>query len=135
MKNKIKNILLWLAVFPASLAGMVLSSFLWHLIHNLTAGRYIDLNSWLNIIYVELVSNLIAGFVFVLIAYKIAPNNKKITAIIFTAFLILISGASLFIVNYMTKEYFTNIGIIGTIAGSIICCIGIYKGDFDKKLS
>ena len=133
MNKTIKNTLLWIAVFPASLAGMILSFGLWRIFHNLTASRYIDTNSWLNILFVEIMSNIIASAVFVFVGYKVAPNNQKIVAIILTALLIIVAGSSLFIVNFMTKEYFTNIGIMAGIFGSIVCCVSIYKGEFDKK--
>ena len=133
MNKTIKNVLLWIAVLPASLVGMMLSFGLWRIIHNLTAARYIDTNSWLNIFFVEIMSNLIAGAAFVFIGYKVAPNNQKTTAIVLTALLILVGGSSLFIVNFMSKEYFSNIGIIAGLFGSIACCISIYKGEFDKK--
>jgi hypothetical protein len=133
MNKTIKKALLWAAVLPASLVGMMLSFGLWRIIHNLTAARYIDTDSWLNIFFVEIMSNLIAGAAFVLIGYKVAPNNQKTTAIVLTALLLLVGGSSLFIVNFMSKEYFANIGIIAGLFGSIACCISIYKGEFDKK--
>ncbi|MBU1180314.1 hypothetical protein KJ885_05200 [Patescibacteria group bacterium] len=133
MNKTVKNALLWITVIPASLAGMILASLLWRIIHILTTARYLDLNSWFNIIMVEVVSNIIAGAVFVFIGYKIAPNNKKTVAIILVALLIVLAGSSFFIVNFITKEYFTNIGIISAIFGSIVCYISIYKGEFDKS--
>ncbi|MFA5829666.1 MAG: hypothetical protein WC843_04180 [Candidatus Gracilibacteria bacterium] len=133
MNKTIKNVLLWVAVLPASLVSMMLSFGLWRILHNLTAARYIDTNSWLNIFFIEIMSNLIAGAVFVFIGYKIAPNNQKNTAIVLTALLLLVGGSSLFIVNFMSKEYFSNTGIIAGLFGSIACCISIYKGEFDKK--
>jgi len=133
MNKKVKNILLWISVLPASLASMILAFGLWRIIHNLTASGYIDTNSWLNILFVEIMSNLIASAAFVLVGSEIAPNNKKIVAVVLTTLLILVSGSSLFIINFITKEYFTNLGIIAGIVGAIVCCISIYEGEFDKN--
>jgi uncharacterized membrane protein YjjP (DUF1212 family) len=133
MNKKIKNILLWISVLPASIASMMLSFVLYRLIFLISASRYIDTNSWLSIFFLEIMSNAIAGAVFVIVGYKIAPNNQKVTAIILTALLLLVSGSSFFIVNFMQKEYFSNIAILAEVVGSIICCVSIYKGEFDEK--
>lgn len=128
-----KTILRWIALLPASILGMMLSFLLWRILHNITAARYIDTDSWLNFIFVEIMSNIIAGAAFVYIGFKVAPSDKKTVAIILTGLLLVVSGSSLFIVNFMTGEYFSNIGIICGNIGSIVCCVSICKGEMDEK--
>ncbi|MDD4135850.1 MAG: hypothetical protein PHN66_02140 [Candidatus Shapirobacteria bacterium] len=131
-----KNILRWIAVLPSSIIGMIIVFALWKIINNLTGAmmaNYIDPNSWMSILLIEVMSNMVAGVVFVSIGYKVAPNNQKITALILTILFTLIGSYSFFIVNFISKEYFSNIGIISGIFGSVICYIGIYRGEFDKK--
>lgn len=125
-------ILRWIAVLPTSILGMILAYGLWRIIHNATAARYIDTNSWLNIVFVEIMSNLFAGGIFVYIGFKISPAFQKIVAIVLASLILLLSGTSLFIVNFMTKEYLSNIGIISMNIGSIVCCISIFKGEIEE---
>ncbi|MBS4028444.1 MAG: hypothetical protein KGZ58_07385 [Ignavibacteriales bacterium] len=128
-----KTILRWTAVLPVSILGMILAFGLWRLLHKLTVAGYIDTDSWLNIVFVDIMSNVIAGMAFVYIGFKVAPAYQKTIAIILTGLLLIVSGSSLFIINFMTKEYFSNIGIVCTNIGSIACCISIYKGEMDEK--
>ena len=114
----------WIAVFPASLLAFVLSNFIWRLLHSLTASRYI---------FVDIMSSAISAAAFVYAGAYIAPNYKKETALILTILISLISGASLFIVNVMTAEYFSNIGIIAGIIGAIVCYFAIQRTEKEKE--
>ncbi|MFA7119311.1 MAG: hypothetical protein WC159_11105 [Sphaerochaetaceae bacterium] len=133
MRKKISNLLLWIAFFPASIVGMMLAYGVYRLAFYLFSSRYINPNSWISIIFLEIMSNAIAGAAFIYTGYRIAPNSKKTAVIILTLLLVLIAGSSLAVVNFITKEYFSNIGIIAGIAGSIYCCIVVYTGELDKK--
>lgn len=134
MNKTVKNLMRWILVLPLSFLGFILSFGLWKIIHNITAYGYIDPNSWLNIFYIEIVSNFIAEAVFVYIGFKVAPTHQKITAIVLTILLFLISAISLFIVNFITKDHFSSIGIISGIVGSIACCISVLKGELNGNI-
>ncbi len=122
----------WIAVLPGSLLAFILANFIWRLLHSITASRYIDPDSWLNIIFVDIMSSAISAAAFVYAGAYIAPNHKKETALILTILISMISGASLFIVNVMTAEYFSNIGIVAGIIGAIVCYFEIQRTEKEK---
>jgi hypothetical protein len=130
-KKLIKNILRWISILPLSFLGMFLSYALSKIINTLTTSRYIDPDSWLNIIFIEIISNLLSGAAFVFIGFKVAPNKQKIVAIILTILYFLISCISIYITNFITKEYLDNIGLISGIIGSIACYISIHKEEIN----
>ena len=134
MNKAIKNLIRWIAVLPLSFLGLILSFALWKIIHNITSYGYIDPNSWLNIFFIEIMSNLISGAAFVYIGFKVAPTHQKIVAAVLTFLLVSISLISLFIVNFIEKDYFSNIGIISGIVGSIACCISVFKNELNGKI-
>jgi hypothetical protein len=134
IQKTLKNSLLWISILPASLAAMFLSFGVWRILHIITSSRYIDQNSWINIIFVEFMSNFLASAAFVYVGYKVAPNKKIIVAIILTSLLLIVSGSSLYILNFITKNYFQNIGTISGIFGAVICCVGIYEEELKKKI-
>lgn len=134
MKPFWKTILLWIAVLPAAILGMILAYGLWRIIHYISAAaRFVDTDSWINIVFTDIMSNSIAGAAFVYIGSRVAPTDRKIVAIVLTGLLLVVSGSSLFIVNFMTRDYASNLGIICGNIGSIICCISIYKGEMGDK--
>jgi len=127
------KVLKWIAVFPVSIIAMIMANIIWRFLYSITAFRYIDPDSWLNLILVDIMSSLISTAAFVYFGTMIAPNNKKETALILTILISMISGASLFIVNVMTAEYFSNIGIIAGIVGAIICYFEIQRTEKQKE--
>uniref|UniRef100_UPI0040489416 hypothetical protein n=2 Tax=Roseivirga sp. TaxID=1964215 RepID=UPI0040489416 len=122
----------WIAVLPASLLALILSNLIWRLLHSLTASRYIDTDSWLNLIFVDIMSSALASAAFIYAGTFIAPNYKKETALVLTILISMISGASLFIVNVMTAEYFSNVGIIAGIVGAVACYFEIQQSEKEK---
>jgi len=129
-----QTIFRWIAVLPASILGMILAYGLWRIIHNATAARYIDIDSWLNIVFADVMSNLISGAAFVYIGSKVSPSYQKIVAIVLASLILVMSGTSLFIINFMTKEYLSNIGIISMNIGSIVCCVSVFKGEMEEAV-
>ncbi len=123
----------WIAVFPVSLLAFILANFIWRLLHSITASRYIDSDSWLNIIFVDIMSSAISAAAFVYAGAYIAPYHKKEIALILTILISMLSGASLFIVNVMTAEYISNIGIIAGIIGAIVCYFEIQRTEKEKE--
>ena len=122
----------WITVLPVSVLALILANLIWRLLHSITASRYIDPDSWLNLIFFDIMSSAIAAAAFVYAGTYIAPNYKKETALILTIFISMISGASLFIVNIMTEEYFSNIEIIAGIIGAILCYLEIQRTENEK---
>ena len=45
----------------------------------------------------------------------------------------MISGISLFIVNVMTAEYFSNIGIVAGIVGAVACYFEVQRTEKEKE--
>ena len=105
------KILKWLAVLPVSILSSILINIIWRFLHSLTASRYIDPDSILNFIFIDIMSSAISAAAFVYTGYYIAPTLKKEVALILMILLYILSGASLFIVNVLTTEYFSNLGI------------------------
>lgn len=122
----------WIAVLPASVLALILANLVWRLLHSLTASSYIDPTSLLNLIFVDIMSSAIASAAFVYAGAFIAPNYKKETALVLTVIISLISGASLLIVNVMTAEYYSNIGIIAGIVGAVVCYFEIQRTEKEK---
>ncbi|MBN8577400.1 MAG: hypothetical protein J0L66_10690 [Cytophagales bacterium] len=133
MRPAWKTVILWVSVLPAAILGMMLAYGLWRILHYISAARFIDTDSWLNTVFTDIMSNFIAGAAFVYIGSRVAPTDRKIVAIVLTGLLLVVSGSSLFIVNFMTKDYASNVGIICGNIGSIICCMSIYKGEIGDK--
>jgi len=127
------KVLKWIAVFPVSIIAMILANIIWRFLYSITAFRYIDPDSWLNLIFVDIMSSAIASASFVYAGTFIAPNYKKETALVLTILISMISGASLFIVNVMTAEYFSNIGIVAGIIGAVICYFEIQRTEKEKE--
>ncbi len=127
------KVLKWIAVFPVSIIAMILANIIWRFLYSITAFRYIDPDSWLNLIFVDIMSSAIASASFVYAGTFIAPNYKKETALVLTILISTISGASLFIVNFMTAEYFSNIGIVAGIIGAVVCYIEIQRTEKEKE--
>lgn len=123
----------WIAILPASVLALILTNLIWRLLHSLTASRYIDQDSWLNLIFVDIMSSAISAAAFVYSGAFIAPDYKKETALVLTILISMISGASLFIVNVMTAEYFSNIGILAGIVGAIVCYFEIQRTEKAKE--
>jgi len=134
MNKIVENLIRWIVVLPLSFLGLILSFGLLKIIHNITSYGYIDPNSWLNIFFIEIMSNLISGAIFVYIGFKVAPTQQKIVAIVLTILLFSISVISLFIVNFIEKDYFSNIGIISGIVGSISCCVNVLRDKLNGKI-
>ena len=128
-----KTIFRWISVFPASVLGMILAAWLWRLFYNIITAGFIDTFPWLNILVIEILSNFLAGAAFIYVGFKIAPNYQRTIAVVLCGLLLLLSGSSLFIVNFMTKDYFSNISIVCGNIGSILCCVSIFKGEMDEK--
>lgn len=133
MNLKLKNIFLWIAVFPASCLGALLGAGLWRWLHILTSKNYITADSWLNILFMEIMGNLILGMLFVYISYFISPNNKKIVAIVFACLALIVCGALLFIANFVTQNYLSNLSIISVIFGAVGTCLLIYNDKFNYE--
>lgn len=127
------KVLKWIAVLPASIVAMILANIIWRFLYSITTFRYIDSDSWLNSIFVDITSSLISTVAFVYFGTLIAPNNKKEAALILTILISMISGASLFVVNVLTAEYFSNIEIIAQIVGAIIGYFEIQRTEKQKE--
>lgn len=127
------KVLKWIAVFPVSIIAMILANIIWRFLYSITAFRYIDPDSWLNLIFVDIMSSAIASASFVYAGTFIAPNYKKETALVLTILISIISGASLFIVNVMTEEYFSNIGIVAGIIGAVVCYYEIQRTEKENE--
>ena len=132
MNTQIRNSLLWLAIFPASLISSILAYGLWRIIQYIALTSYVEPSSWVYIFYVEITSNFIAGAALVYTGSKIAPTYTKKVAIVLTVIALLFGGASVFIVNFITRDFIANIGIIAGLTGSIVTCIEIDRGNIDK---
>jgi len=127
MSNKLKNILLWVAVLPASILAGLLVLFPVHWILYNTLTRYVQP-------YPELPERIIGPFatacVMVKTASYVAPSYKIIVATILTVFWIFIAGGgfalSYFNVDSGTYKYSLIAGglpIISGVIGAIIALI------------
>lgn len=126
-KSKVKTILLWIALLPASLLAMGIAFYSWKLLDFITGSYFEDAGS----IYVVIYSNIVAGAALVYVAFLIAPSHKKFVAIAMSGLLLVMSGASILFIYNLTSEYSTDVGLIFRNIGSILCCIGIYKKEIE----
>ena len=123
----------WIAVIPVSVLALILANLIWRLLHSLTASRYIDPDSWVNLVFADIMSSAIAAAAFVYAGAFMAPNYKKETALVLTILISVISGASLFITNVITADYFANIGIAAGIVGAVACYYEIQRTEKEKE--
>ena len=116
-----KDILKWIGVLPIAILALILSNALWRILHGLTASRYIEPDSWLNIIFVEVMSAALSSAAFIYAGTWIAPKYKKETALILLIILSMLFGALLLAANFLKGDYFSNIGLISGIIGAVMC--------------
>lgn len=127
------NILRWIGVIPGSLIAFLTADVIWRIINSFTTIRYFDSDSWIYLIFVEIMSSAVAGASFIYAGTYIAPNFKKETALILTIIFSMLSGALLFITNFMTGENFPNIAIIAGVIGAIACYFEILNSENKKE--
>lgn len=111
----------WILVLPFSLLSFFVANVLWQWLYSITASRYLDPNSMLNLIIVDIMSSAISTAAFVYIGALIAPSYKKITALILATLAITLLLISLFVVNVLTAEYISNFGLIAGMVGALVC--------------
>ncbi len=127
--SKWKQFLRWVSVLPASLIAGVIAHSIWRLLHLVTAARYIPTDSWLNVIFMEVVSNLVMGFTIVYVAAYIAPRHKRVAAVSMAGLLLIISGVSL-LATFLTGKYLTLISIVFLNVGSVVTTLNVFQGRF-----
>jgi len=114
-KNKIslivRNLLLWLAVFPSSFLGAIIVFYVYRLFLSMILG-----DGWVFLIFGGYFSNLLLGMSVIFIGTSIAPNNKKIASILlFSAFVIV---NILSIIKFNTSSLLWGvISVLGAIIG------------------
>lgn len=116
----------WAAVLPAAIVALFISSILVYAIIKLSTFMYNDIPILDKILH-DVLKNGIASYYFVVIGSMVAPSHKVTTALILTVIFSTICGASLFIANFITKDYYSNLAVISGIAGAIIGYIYISK--------
>ena len=121
----------WIGVLPAGVAASILVYWIWRLIHLLTASRYIEPDSWLNIIFMELMSSGLMGAAFVYVGVWLAPTKKEIVSYVLSGLNLVLSGMSLF-ATFLTIEYFSLIAIVALCVGAIATTVSISKGDIES---
>lgn len=119
----------WIAVLPSSIIALFLANIVYRIGHYLTASRVLPPDSWSNIILVSILSSMFSSAIFVYVGTYIAPSYKKETALVLTVLICIVGGASLFIVNFISIEYISNIGIIAGIVGAVLSYIGILQSE------
>jgi hypothetical protein len=120
-----KDILKWIGVLPVAIIALIVSNALWRILHGITSSSYIEPDSWMNIILVEVMSAGISSASFIYAGTWLAPKYKKETALVLFIILIMTVGASFFAANFLTGDYFSNIGLISGIIGAAACYIDI----------
>lgn len=111
----------WIAVLPFSLLSFFLANMLWQLLYSITASRYLDPESIVNLIIVDIMSSAISTAAFVYAGVLMAPSKKKITALILATLVITLLLISLFVVNVLTAKYVSNFGLISGVVGAMVC--------------
>lgn len=129
MNTRLLTIIRWIILLPASIVALFLTNTIVKEIYQITAAKYVDSDSWLTLIFFDVISYGVAGIAYVLVGYFIAPNGKKVTSIILAGIILLVSGAALFVTNFITKDYYSNLGIICTNVGSIMACVVIFTNE------
>jgi len=121
----------WVAILPTSVIVTSLMYYLYNFLFSILVERaeITEPGSWLHLVLVGILSNALAGSTFVLVGSSVAPSHKKVVALVMAGLVLVTSGASLLIANILTKEYFSNIGIICGNIGAIISSVSIYRGE------
>ena len=120
----------WILFLPASLISSLLSDALLRFLHNI---MIINHNSWLDVIYKEIMCSGVLGVVFIYVGTLVAPKKKIVVAYVLTGFLLILSGMSL-LACFLTQEYFSLINIVSINIASVITTISISRGEIDSIL-
>lgn len=123
MNNKLKNILLWVAVLPSAFASLYISSILFGLLCNLE-NLWWGTENGIAAVFTDYVltpfqKNTASSFIFVVVAYLIAPKFKVDVSMVAMIIICCIASVSLFIVNFISKDYYFNINLFFSILGGV----------------
>lgn len=121
MGNKTKTIFRWIAVLPASIIGMFIGYVLAILNGNFF-GNSTNVIS-INTIITFVISNAVSGAAFIYAGTYMAPNYKKITAIILTVLFSIFGTISCILELGMNGIGSTFWGIIISFIAAVISCI------------
>jgi uncharacterized membrane protein len=121
------KVLKWVGVLPISVLAMVLASIIWNLLFKLSTLLYFADESWISLIFSEIMSSLVGVAAFIYSGVTVAPSHKKETALVLTVLISLFCGASLLFINLISREYFHNLSVISVLIGAVVCYLEIVK--------
>ncbi|MCK9439162.1 hypothetical protein M0Q39_03835 [Patescibacteria group bacterium] len=117
MNKKIRDILLWMVVLPASFLGSIIFTFLYTRFLLIMLG-----DGWVFLIFGSYFSYLFSGMIFVFIGFSVAPNNKRIASILLTLFVALLYLSYFFIISEYNIEIILSqiVSLLGAIVSTVI---------------
>lgn len=127
MNNRIKNILRWIAVLPASILGAIIGNAL--AIINGNAARMINGDSpntfSITDIIMFITANILSGGAFIFAGTLTAPNHRKTTSIVLTSLYLVFATISSIIEITVNGISVTFLSIVISVIASVISCIYI----------
>jgi hypothetical protein len=113
----------WIAVLPLSIAALFTANIVWVLVYRFSFHYYGEPDSWVNLIFAEIMSSLVSGAAFIYSGVSIAPSYKKEVAFFLTVFISVITGMTFFFVD----SYISNVGLLALLIGAVVSCLDVNK--------
>lgn len=125
----------WIAVLPISILAMGLSYFIVRLFLMLVIDVWIfQLDSEISTKIIIALSSSVSTAIFLLTGYRLAPNYKIETLIIMSIIILICSGASLFVVNFIAKDYLLNLRIAMDLMAVVLVLYFLIKKNLSKSV-
>ena len=131
--DRVKYVARWIAMVPCALAALLLApsivgAIFW--ITTLVGPVAFDLESFLDRLFFEAVSDGAGGAAFVFVGARIAPDRRLHAAYALAALSVLISGITLYLAAEM-GDLWAIWEIAWTGIGSLAVVLWIHKGEID----
>lgn len=124
-----KQTLLWIAVLPGAFVGSTVVYWIAKVVMWLTSSYYGD-DSWLHVIFAQIMPNAASSYALVFCAAYIAPRAKITVAIVFAAAcLSLVTISALIYIR--DHRWLDLVGVISLLAGAVVAAVSITTGEQD----
>lgn len=108
------KIIRWVGVLPSAFIGMyaipIIVYLFFHVSFDMASDSYL----------LGIVTAFSSGVAAIILGVEVAPNNKKVVAFILLILVVLLCGATFYIILKQAKYVFDTIKLCSSLAGSII---------------
>lgn len=118
-------VLRWIGVLPGAIVGASLMHVIFKIVSWL-GSSHMGGDTWLDLIWREILGSGIYGAAFVWCAAWIAPCGKAVVGTVFAGLVLFLSGL-LFFVAFGAEQWMSVVGVISMNVGSILTAVSIWN--------